>query len=204
MKSQVTSSVLLGPREGLAGALLSGILGYGILGTTAPLCAQEQETPTGASTVEFAESAGRGGAPTFRSEAQPVTVQDAMGAVLVTAEEFRLRTVRTDSWLAECQSMRPDLPDARVQPDEIADRVGSLSLAVFDQKQVNFSFRATTDGTEYVLTVDGSQADSVKVTASPSGALVASVTEAPMTVVRNKEESFYCPAAAAFTIKIEP
>jgi hypothetical protein len=121
---------------GLLHSLLVGILSIGILGGPAPLGAQEQDAPAGGSTAEFAESAGDGGAPTFRSESQPVTVKDAMGAVLVTAEEFRLRTALTESRLAECRSTRPDLPEARIQPDEIADRVGTLALAVFDQKHV--------------------------------------------------------------------
>ncbi len=38
----------------------------------------------GAWTVELSESPG-GESPTFRSEPQPVTVREAMGAVLVTA-----------------------------------------------------------------------------------------------------------------------
>lgn len=185
---------------------LQMILGLGLLGTASPLAAQEPEEPAAGSTLQFTGSGG--GGPTFLSEAQTVTVQDAMGAVLVTAEEYRLRTKGMEAWLATCQSMRPDLPDARVLPSEIADRVGKLSFAVFNREQVNFSFRSveSTDpgGAEYVLTVDGSQADSVSVTEGSPGTLTAAVIGAPMIVVRNKEESFHCANAADFTVKIEP
>lgn len=203
MKPFGTSGAIIVSPGGLRHSLLVGILTLGVLGGAAPLGAQEQDAPAGGSTAEFAESAGGGGAPTFRSEPQPVTVKKAMGAVLVTAEDFRLRTALT-SRLAECQSTRPDLPEARIQPDEIADRVGTLNLAVFDQKQVNFTFRTTTHGTEYALTVDGSKPNAVQVSLSPSGALVLSATGAPMSVIRDKAETFSCPGAAAFTIRIEP
>jgi hypothetical protein len=204
MKPRRASTAVFAEPSRAHRALAIGILSLGAVGAAAPLWAQEEEepeVPAEGPTLEFAES---GGAPTFRSEAQTVTLQDVMGSALVTAEEFRLRTEGMTGWLAGCQSMRPDLPDARILPTEIADRVGKLSLAVFNEEQVNFSFRSTTDGTEYVLTVDGSQADSVAVSTASSGALTATVTAAPMIVVRNKEESFHCPNGADFTVKIEP
>ena len=179
-----------------------GIVGtLAVLGAAGPLSAQEPETAESGSTVAFT---GSGGAPTFRSDAQTATLKDMMGSVLATADEYRLRAEGMESWLAGCQSMRPDLPDARILPAEIAELVGSLNLAVFNQEQVNFSHRSTKDDAEYVLTVDGSQADSTVVSAAASGALTATVTGAPMLVVRNKEESFHCANGADFTVKIEP
>jgi hypothetical protein len=91
-----------------------------------------------------------------------------MGGVLVTAEPFRLLTDLTESRLAGCQSTRPDLPDARIQPEEIADRIGSLALAVFEEGEVSFTFRTTTNGAEYAITMDGTKSGPVQVSrASP-------------------------------------
>lgn len=151
-------------------------------------------------TVEFTDA----GAPTFRSEPQPVTVQEAMGALLATTESFRLLADFTDSRLARCASTRPDLPDARIQPTEIADRVGSLNLALFEGGQVNFTFRTTTNGTEYAITMNASGPDAVEVVRSDSGELVLSATGAPLSVVRDQVEMFSCTGVADFTIRWTP
>ena len=155
------------------------------------------------STIEFTESAGGQPAPTFRSEAQSIEVKDVMGSVLATTESFRLLTDLTESRLAACKSTRPDMPDARIDPAEIADRVGSLNLVVFDGKEVNFTFRTTTDGPEYALTVNAPKGD-VQVTSSESGKLVLSATGARLSVTREKTEMFSCPGAADFTIILSP
>ena len=156
------------------------------------------------STIEFTESAGGQPAPTFRSEAQPIEVKDVMGSVLATTESFRLLTDLTESRLAACKSTRPDMPDAHFDPAEFADRVGSLNLAVFDGKEVNFTFRTTTDGPEYALTVNAPKGDGVQVTSSESGKLVLSATGARLSVTREKTEMFSCPGAADFTIILSP
>lgn len=142
--------------------------------------------------------------PTFRSDPQPVTVREAMGAVLVTAEPFRLLTDVTESRLAGCQPTRPDLPDARIQPEEIADRIGSLALAVFEEGEVSFTFRTTTNGAEYAITMDGTKSGTVQVSRTQSGELVLSATGAPLSVIRDRAEMFTCAGAADFTIRLAP
>lgn len=184
--------------------LLVGVLSVGPAVGASPLGAQSvQPRPSGAWTVVFSESPG-GESPTFRSEPQPVAVREAMGAVLVTAESFRLLTDFTDSRLARCQSTRPDLPDARIQPEEIADRVGSLALAVFQEGEVSFTFRATANGTEYAITMNGTKSGTVQVSRAQSGELVLSATGAPLSVIRDRAEMFTCAGAADFTIRLAP
>jgi hypothetical protein len=183
---------------------LVGVLSVSLAVGAGPLEAQSvQPAPSGAWTVEFSESPGDK-SPTFRSEPQPVTVREAMGAVLVTAESFRLLTDLTESRLAGCQSTRPDLPDARIQPDEIADRIGSLALAVFEEGQVSFTFRTTTNGTEYAITMNGTKSGAVQVSRAESGELVLSATGAPLSVIRDRAEMFTCAGAADFTIRLTP
>ena len=174
-------------------ALLIGI-GTHVAGVTG-LVAQE------AWTVEFVDD---GAAPTFRAESQPISVREAMGAILATTDAFRLMTDLTDARLTGCTSTRPDLPDARIQPAEIADRIGSLSLVVFENGQVNFTFRTTTDGTEYAITMGGLGPVLVQVTHVDSGELVLSATGAPLRVIRDKTEMFQCAGAADFTIRLMP
>lgn len=152
-------------------------------------------------TVEFVDD---GAAPTFRAEPQPVTIREAMGAVLATSESFRLLTDLTGSRLAGCESTRPDLPDARIDPAEIADRVGSLNLAVFEDGQANFTFRTTTGGTEYAITMNASESEAVQVTRADSGELILSATAAPLSVTRDKAETFSCVEAADFAIRLTP
>lgn len=179
-------------------------MNLGLVGVAAPLEAQSvQPAPSGAWTVEFSESSG-GESPTFRSDPQPVTVREAMGAVLVTAESFRLLTDLTETRLTECQSTRPDLPDARIQPEEIADRVGSLALTVFEKGEVSFTFRTTTNGTEYAITMNGTQSGAVQVSRAESGELILSATGAPLGVIRDRAEMFTCAGAADFTIRLAP
>lgn len=127
-----------------------------------------------------------------------------MGAVLVTAEPFRLLTDLTESRLAGCQSTRPDLPDARIQPEEIADRAGSLALAVFEEGEASFTFRTVTDGTEYAITMNGFKSGAVEVSRAESGRLVLSATGAPLSVIRDRTEMFSCAGAADFTITVSP
>jgi hypothetical protein len=127
-----------------------------------------------------------------------------MGAVLVTAESFRLLTDLTESRLAGCQSIRPDLPDAQIQPEEIADRVGSLALTVFEEGEVSFTFRTTTNGTEYAITMNGTKSGAVEVSRAESGELVPSATGAPLSVIRDRAEMFTCAGAADFTITVSP
>ena len=194
------SAIVMAP--GYLQLLLVGILSVGPAVGTGPLEAQSvQQVPSGAWTVEFSESPG-GESPTFRSEPQPVTVREAMGAVLVTAESFRLLTDLTESRLAGCQSTRPDLPDARIQPEEIADRVGSLTLAVFEKGEVSLTFRTTTNGTEYAITMNGTQSGAVQVSRAESGELVLSATGAPLSVIRDRAEMFTCAEAADFRIRL--
>ncbi len=196
------SAIVMAP--GCLQLLLVGLLSVGPAVGAAPLEAQSvQPAPSGAWTVKFSESSG-GESPTFRSEPQPVAVREAMGAVLVTAESFRLLTDFTDSRLAGCQSTRPDLPDARIQPEEIADRVGSLALAVFEEGEVSFTFRTTTNGTEYAITMTGTQSGAVQVSRAQSGELVLSATGAPLSVIRDRAEMFTCAGAADFTITVSP
>jgi len=173
-------------------ALLIGVAAH-VLGV-AGIAAQEEWT------VEFSDA----GAPTFRAKSQPISVREAMGAILATTDAFRLMTDLTDARLTGCTSTRPDLPDARIQPEEIADRIGSLSLAVFENGQVNFTFRTTTDGTEYAISLSGPARDLVQVTREDSGGLVLSATGAPLGVIRDKVEMFQCPGAADFTIRLMP
>jgi hypothetical protein len=127
-----------------------------------------------------------------------------MGGVLVTAEPFRLLTDLTESRLAGCQSTRPDLPDARIQPEEIADRIGSLALAVFEEGEVSFTFRTTTNGAEYAITMDGTKSGPVQAVARQSAELVLSATGAPLSVIRDRAEMFTCARAADFTIRLAP
>jgi hypothetical protein len=133
-----------------------------------------------------------------------VSVQEAMGAILVTTDSFRLLTDLAEPRLTGCTSTRPDLPDARILPGEIADRVGSLNLAVFENGQVNFSFRTTTDGAEYAITMNASRPDLIQVTRSDSGELVLTATGGPLSVVREKTETFSCADVADFTITLLP
>lgn len=154
-------------------------------------------------TLEFLEPQG-GESPTFRSEPQPVTLRNTMGADLVTAESFRLLTDLTEVRLAGCQSTRPDLPDARPLPEEIADRVGSLTLVVFEEGQVSFTFRTTTNGTEYALTMNGFEPGVVHTLREESGELVLSATGAPLSIIRDRTETFTCVDAADFTIRLVP
>ena len=198
------SAIVMAPGRLLL--LLAGILSVGpTVGT-----GQEAEPPQGgegspgAWTVEFSESPGDGSVPTFRSEPQPANVREAMGAVLVTAESFRLLTDLTESRLAGCQSTRPDLPDARIQPEEIRDRVGSLNLTVFEDGKVAFTFRTTTGGTEYAITMNGFKSGAVEVSRAESGRLVLSATGASLRVIRDRTEMFSCAGAADFTITVSP
>ena len=135
------SAIVMAP--GCLQFLLVGVLSVGPAVGASPLGAQSvQPAPSGAWTVEFSESPG-GESPTFRSDPQPVTVREAMGGVLVTAEPFRLLTDLTESRLAGCQSTRPDLPDARIQP--------------------------TTNGAEYAITMDGTKSGTVQVSRASPG-----------------------------------
>ncbi len=196
------SAIVMAP--GCLQFLLVGVLSVGPAVGASPLGAQSvQPAPSGAWTVEFSESPG-GESPTFRSDPQPVTVREAMGAVLVTAEPFRLLTDLTESRLAGCQPTRPDLPDARIQPEEIADRIGSLALAVFEEGEVSFAFRTTTNGAEYAITMDGTKSGTVQVSRAQSGELVLSATGAPLSVIRDRAEMFTCAGATNFTIRLAP
>lgn len=195
MRSRETGVIRLLGTGSLQCLFVLIVIAFGHLVGVAGLDAQETWS------IEFTDD---GAAPTFRAESQAVTVREAMGAVLVTAESFRLLTDFTDSLLAGCSSTRPDLPDARIQPEEIRDRVGSLSLAVFEDGKVNFTFRTITGGTEYAITMNGSGRDAVQVTRADSGELVLSGTETPLSVIRNKAEMFYCNDAAHFTIRLSP
>ena len=94
----------------LAFQRLLGLLLLGHVAGVTGLVAQEEWT------VEFSDA----GAPTFRAESQPISVREAMGAILATTDAFRLVTDLTDARLTGCTSTRPDLPDARIQPAEIA------------------------------------------------------------------------------------
>jgi hypothetical protein len=126
-----------------------------------------------------------------------------MGAVLATAESFRMLTDLIEPRLAGCRSTRPDLPDARILPGEIADRVGSLNLAVFEDGQVNLTFRTTTNGPEYAITLR-SESGVVQVSRAASGELVLVGTGAPLSVTRERAEMFTCDGAADFTIRLVP
>jgi len=152
-------------------------------------------------TLEFTDN---GTGPTFLAESQPVTVQDVMGSTLASTDSFRLQTHFTDARLAGCESTRPDLPDAVIVPTEVTDRVGSLSLAVFEDGQVNYSFRTTDDGAEYAITMNANNPDAVEVVRAVSGELLLLATGAPLSVTRNKTEMFSCTGAADFSIKLAP
>ncbi|MCK5490164.1 MAG: hypothetical protein KAI98_09245 [Gemmatimonadetes bacterium] len=196
------SAIVMAP--GCLQFLLVGVLSVGPAVGASPLGAQSvQPAPSGAWAVEFSESPG-GESPTFRSDPQPVTVREAMGAVLVTAEPFRLLTDLTESRLAGCQPTRPDLPDARIQPEEIADRIGSLTLAVFEEGEVSFTFRTTTNGAECAITMDGTKSGTVQVSRAQSGELVLSATGSPLSVIRDRAEMFTCAGATNFTIRLAP
>jgi hypothetical protein len=125
-----------------------------------------------------------------------------MGAVLVRAESFRLLTALSATSAATCRSLRPDLPDARIRPEEFADRVGTVTLAVFDGKQVNLSFRTTVGSPEYAVTLDGLQASDVRVSPTGDGGVVVSVSDVPLTVTRDRTESFYCSSSAGFSVTV--
>lgn len=203
MRSFGTRDAVLFASESLNRVLLVGILSLGLVGV-APLGALGvQPASSEAWTLAFIESPG-GKSPTFRSDPQPVSVRKAMGAVLVSVDSFRLLTDFTAPRLAGCQSTRPDLPDARIHPGEIADRVGSFTLAVFEKGMVSFTFRTTTNGTEYAITMKGMGSDAVQVSRAESGELVLSATAAPLSVIRDRSEMFTCTGAADFTIRLAP
>ena len=184
--------------------VLVGLLSLGLAGVAVSLEAQsEGGGASGEWTLEFLESPDDA-SPTFRSEPQSVTIREAMGAVLATAESFRLLTDLTESRLAVCESTRFDLPDSRILPGEIVDRVGSLDLAVFEAGQVSFTFRTTTDGTEYAITMNGYKPGDVDVSRAESGEIVLAATGAPLMVIRDRAETFICDGAADFTIRLAP
>lgn len=173
----------------LVGALCIGV-GAGPYLTVGPI----------APTIEFSGPPG----DTFRSDPQAVEMHEMGGSVLATTDSFRLLTDVTEARLSTCQSTRPDLPDESFDPAEVEDRVGTLSLAVFDKEKVNFSFRSTEGTPEYVLTVEAEEDDDLELSSEESGRLVVSATDARLNVTRDKVLTFYCPGAADFTIILSP
>ena len=157
---------------------------------------------TGGPFVDFAESAPDLSSPTFRSSRQAARILEPTGAVLATAESFRLLTVLSPSVLATCSSTRPDLPDSRIRPEEVADRVGTLTVAVFSESQVNFSFRTTDHSPEYAISVNGLQARDIQVSDDKSGELVARVLGAHIMLIRDATEFFNCTGGGDYQVTL--
>lgn len=157
---------------------------------------------TGSPFIDFAESAPDLSSPTFRSVRQAARILEPTGAVLATAESFRLLTVLSPSVLATCSSTRPDLPDSRIRTEEVADRVGTLTVAVFSESQVNFSFRTTDGSPEYAISVNGLQARDVQVSDDASGELVARVLGAHIMLIRDATEYFNCTGGGDYEVTL--
>ena len=176
--------------------ILVQLLGVGIVVNATPIYAQALFP--GEMKLEFSGS----NFPTFQSEPQPVKVMEAMGAVLVTADSFRLLTNLTDIRLEGCQSTRPDLPDAQIFPEEIADRTGSLNFAVFAEGKSSFTFRTTTGGAEYAISMGDFKPAEAQVTRTDSGEIILSATGVSLNITRDLEQTFVCNAAGDFTIRL--
>ena len=69
---------------------------------------------------------------------------------------------------------------------------------------MNSTFRTTTDGTEYAITMTASGPDVVQVMPADSRELTLSATGAPLSVIRDKVEMFSCAGVADFMITLTP